>query len=83
MPRIDAQVHVAPSRAETSVVDLERHCRSHGLYRVVLVQNVPAIDETRLLLELAEESERVAGLVGWVDFESRETPGVIADLASH
>ena len=38
----------------------------------VLVQAAPSIEETEYMLGLADATEWIAGVVGWVDFEDRE-----------
>ena len=45
----------------------------------MLVQAAPTVAETRFLLELAREHAFIAGVVGWVDFESADAPETIAD----
>jgi L-fuconolactonase len=47
----------------------------------VVVQAAPTIDETNFLLSLAEQSREIAGVVGWVDFESESAVGDIETLA--
>ena len=47
----------------------------------ILVQAAPSDAETEFLLSLAEGSDRVAGVVGWVDLVSAATPRQLADLA--
>ena len=52
-----------------------------GIARTILVQAAPTVAETEFLLELAAETEFVAGVVGWVDFLAADAPQVIARLA--
>lgn len=40
-----------------------------GISHTVLVQAAPTVEETAYLLSLAEKSNFVAGVVGWVDFD--------------
>jgi L-fuconolactonase len=47
--------------------DLRPHLSKHGIDRTVLVQTVSSLDETRWFLDLAAQTDFVAGVVGWVD----------------
>jgi L-fuconolactonase len=49
--------------------------------RTVLVQAAPTVAETRFLLEIAAETEFVAGVVGWADLEAPDAADTIAELA--
>jgi L-fuconolactonase len=49
--------------------------------RTVLVQAAPTIAETRFLLDLAENTPFVAGVVGWIDFQAQDAAASIARLA--
>jgi L-fuconolactonase len=50
--------------------DLEPALRRCGIQHTVLVQAAPTVNETRYLLDLARDNPFIAGVVGWVDFES-------------
>ena len=52
--------------------DLLPHLAECGVARTVLVQAAPTVNETRYLLDLAQQSEFIAGVVGWVDMEDLE-----------
>lgn len=54
-----------------------------GVMATVLVQAAPSIEETRYLLRLAGDQAFIAGVVGWVDFESPGVADDIAELASN
>lgn len=56
---------------------LARHC----IQRTILVQAAPTEAETAFLLEIARDTPWVAGVVGWTDFEARDTAARIATLA--
>ena len=50
--------------------DLEAECKANGIDATIAVQADQSEAETLFLLELAEGSERIAGVVGWVDLRS-------------
>jgi len=52
-----------------------------GVGSTVLVQAAPTVEETRFLLELAHADSFIAGVVGWVDFESADVVETIEQLA--
>ena len=49
----------------------------------ILVQAAPTFAETEFLLDIADNTPFVLGVVGWVDFESAMAPVQIAQLAKH
>lgn len=49
---------------------LKPHLERFGIARTILVQAAPSVAETAFMLEIAEREETVAGVVGWLDFES-------------
>ena len=63
--------------------DLAPHLSNHGIAGTILVQAAPTLAETRFMLEIAEKTPSVKGVVGWVDFEQPDAPETIAELASH
>ena len=50
-------------------VDLAMHLADHGISKTVLVQAAATVHETEYLLGIADATDSVAGVVGWVDFE--------------
>ncbi len=50
--------------------DLEPMIRERGIRKTIAVQAAPTIEETEFLLGLAERYDSIAGVVGWLDFES-------------
>jgi L-fucono-1,5-lactonase len=52
--------------------NLRRHLDAFSITRTVLVQAVPSIEETEYLLGIADATEFVGGVVGWIDFEKRD-----------
>ena len=61
--------------------DLEPKIVRAGIDSTVLVQAAPSVAETLFMLELAREHPFIAGVVGWVDFESPVAPESIVTLA--
>src|SRR5579871_3324633 len=62
--------------------DLAPLIAAAGVTRTVLVQAAPTEAETHFLLSLAEATPFVAGVVGWVDFETRDAVHRIEALAA-
>jgi L-fuconolactonase len=63
--------------------DLAREIEAAGVDAVVSVQARQTLEETRWLLELAEENDFVAGVVGWVPLTSPTVAETLAALAGH
>ncbi|OJY38132.1 MAG: amidohydrolase [Rhizobiales bacterium 65-9] len=63
--------------------DLQPFLARHGIGRTILVQAAPTVAETEFMLAAAADAGMVAGVVGWVDFESDDAPGQIERLARH
>lgn len=57
--------------------DLQHWLEACGVQKTVVVQAAATVDETEFLLQLADENDWIAGVVGWVDMES---PGAVATL---
>lgn len=57
--------------------DLAPALEKHGVARTVLVQAAATVQETEYMLGIADATDSVAGVVGWVDFEK---PGDLAHL---
>jgi L-fuconolactonase len=54
--------------------DLEPILKAQSVDKTILVQTSPTIAETDFLLELAETSGFIGGVVGWLDLESPDFP---------
>lgn len=52
-----------------------------GVQGTILMQAAPTPEETRFLLNIANDIDFVLGVVGWVDMESKKSPDIIAELA--
>jgi L-fuconolactonase len=61
--------------------DLAPQLAAAGIGRTILVQAAATVAETRFMLDLARENSFIAGVVGWVDFESAGAPDDLAELA--
>lgn len=64
-------------------LDLKAHLDAVGIDRTVLVQAAASVNETEYLLGLADATDFVAGVVGWVDFERAEDRAALMRLARH
>ena len=62
--------HLAPQLAQA------------GVGSTILVQAAATVEETRFMLDLAREHPFIAGVVGWVDFESDDVVETMAALAT-
>jgi L-fuconolactonase len=62
--------------------DLAPQIARVGVESTVLVQAAPSVAETLFMLELAGGHSFIAGVVGWVDFESPVAADSIATLAA-
>ena len=63
--------------------DLTPHLIRTGIHQTVLVQAAPTLQETYYLLQLAEETDFIRGVVGWVDMEKPTASDEIEALAEH
>jgi L-fuconolactonase len=63
--------------------DLDPLRRAANIDATVLVQAAPTVAETRYLLQLAEVTPWVAGVVGWADLEAPDAEKQLAALAAH
>ena len=63
--------------------DLEPHLTAVGIDQTVLVQAAATVEETEYMLGIADASPRVAGVVGWIDFEDPSHAHHLRRLAKH
>jgi L-fuconolactonase len=97
-PRIDSHQHfwslergdydwltpgLTPLYRDFGPEDLAPHLEATGIEHTILVQAAPTVAETGFLLSIAERTDFVAGVVGWVDLSASDAPDTIADLASN
>jgi L-fuconolactonase len=62
--------------------DLAPHLAAHGIAATILVQAAPTHAETAFLLDLADKTAFVAGVVGWTEFAAPGADATIAGLAA-
>lgn len=48
--------------------DLQPHLQQHQLAGTILVQAAPTLAESKFMLQLADKTPSILGVVGWVDF---------------
>ena len=63
--------------------DLYATLSSAGIERTVLVQAAATVEETEYMLGLADATESIGAVVGWVDFEAADVARTLARLAKH
>jgi len=63
--------------------DLRPLALQHQVTGSVLVQSQASDKDTDFLLALAEQTDFIKAVVGWVDLAARNAPGRIAELAQH
>ncbi|MFZ0733076.1 MAG: amidohydrolase family protein [Candidatus Sulfotelmatobacter sp.] len=63
--------------------DLEAELESNGFCGSVAVQTRQTLEETRWLLELAEQSRSILGVVGWIDLGSPEARSQLRSFTSN
>lgn len=73
---------LAPLYRDFEAADLAPLLAATGIDATILVQAAPTQAETRFLLDTANATPFVAGVVGWADFEAPNAPARIAALAA-
>lgn len=63
---------VKPIRRIIMPKDLAGHLKTRSISKTVLVQAAPTVAETEFMLGIANTTDFVAKVVGWVDFENRD-----------
>ncbi len=63
--------------------DLQPSLDKHGISGTVLVQAAATVAESEYLLGVADASDSVAAVVGWIDFEKRDDHKHLTRLARH
>jgi L-fucono-1,5-lactonase len=57
--------------------DLKPSLEKHQIDKTVLVQAAPTMAETDFLLGIAQKQDFIAGVVGWLDMESKDFPAML------
>jgi len=73
---------LAPIYRDCLPQELAPQLAQAGVAATILVQAAATVEETRFMLGLAREHSFIAGVVGWVDFESDAAADTIAALAA-
>ncbi|WP_299045794.1 amidohydrolase family protein [uncultured Tateyamaria sp.] len=63
--------------------DLAPQLATAGISRSILVQAAATVNETEYMLGLADATETVGAVVGWVDFEASDVAETLARLGKH
>jgi L-fuconolactonase len=71
---------LAPIRRAFRPADLRPLLAERGVDRTVLVQTRSSLDETRDFLSVAERTDFVAGVVGWVDLTAPDVAATLREL---
>jgi len=64
-------------------VDLQAHLKANNINKTILVQAAATVGETEYLLGIADATQSVAGVVGWIDFENRDHIHHLKRLSAH
>ena len=73
---------LAPIYRDFGLPDLAPHLAAAGIEGAILVQAAPTEAETLYLLDIAETTELVRGVVGWTDFDAADGAARIDALAA-
>lgn len=73
---------MAAIRRDFLAADLEREHAARGVEGGVLVQARQSLEETRFLLEQKASSDRILGVVGWVDLRAPDVGERLAEFGS-
>ncbi|OAS23485.1 amidohydrolase family protein [Paenibacillus oryzisoli] len=60
--------------------DLTKELIHNGITKTIAVQAAPTVEETAYLLSLCERHDTIAGVVGWLDFDSNTFQELYATL---
>ena len=74
---------MSPLRRDFLPADAQDVMRRAGVDACIAVQARQTLEETRWLLELADQNPCIAGVVGWVDLESDELGTQLDAFTSH
>lgn len=71
---------MAPIRHNFWPRELAPLLAQNGVDKTVIVQTWSSLDETRQFLDIAAETDFVAGVVGWADMTDPDLPATLAEL---
>ncbi len=66
-----------------SIADLSPELMANEVERTVLIQAAPTVHETEYMLGIADSTDRVAAVVGWINFEDSNDREILSRLAAH
>ncbi|HIG29190.1 MAG TPA: amidohydrolase [Verrucomicrobiales bacterium] len=74
---------LAPIKRDFLPADLKVNLNNCGIEKSIFVQTQHNLSENRWALQLAEENEFIAGIVGWVDLASDECETQLQEFIDH
>lgn len=74
---------VAPIFRDFGPADLEPHLTKAKIAKTVLVQATDSVAETDFLLDIADKTQNVAGVVGWVDLSDPNASETVKRFSKH
>ena len=72
-----------PIRRTIMPMHLTDHLMTRSIEKTVLVQAAPTVAETEFMLGIADTTDFVAKVVGWVNFENRDDLKHLQRFAKH
>ena len=72
---------LAPIYRDFTIADLETLLDRHQIEGTILVQAAPTEAETAFLLEQANATSRVRGVVGWIDFDAPDAAHRVTEIS--
>jgi len=80
---MNAEAALEPLRRPFMPHDYQRLRSAHRIAKTVLVQAAPTVAETEYMLGLADATDFVAKVVGWINFEDETEAATLERLARH
>jgi L-fuconolactonase len=74
---------LAPIYRDFAMADLDPLLDQCGIDATILVQAAPTEAETAFMLAEAEASPRIAGVIGWIDFDAPDAAARVAAMAEN
>ena len=74
---------LGPIYRDFTMDDMSPLLDATGIDRTIVVQAADTVRETEFLLSQAEGSDRVAGVVGWIDMQAPDAIATLDRLAQH